>query len=521
VKPLNEREDYLDRLLRGIDENPEDGVAEDDFFGELDSAVSQDTEDDFLKAFEESRSQSSDISQSGAQDLAMEDVDQIVSNVKNGMLDNLDQFGSLDDGNDLPIDESLQNYQSDDEMLDGIGSGYDANDSEYEVNTLDDGSQESDYSPGEPNQEFLDMLSGIGEEESAQSPLAEELPIQDDFSLSEDESILGEADQPSFLEESLDFEEPAPAEKPQSAVENLAKELEGLGLELEEEAKEQKKEKKEKKQKKKDAGTGESGEEKQGFFQKFSQLLFGGEELVELSEEEAKELDEKESQEAAAKKQEKERKEQEKKEKKEQKKQEKAEKKAQKEKAKLEKPKKEKKPRVIEKTKPLPKVPVFLIMLVGLSLVVLIILLSSQIGYSLSIARAKEYYEQGNYVESYSCFNQGEKVKEVDEELFNKARLTAYLQQPINSYQVYQKREMYEEALNALIIGVGRYDKNASEAASTGAAVEYDKMLEKVKKALKKKYGMTLEQARELYAIRDKETYTLELYQVIEKLGLK
>ena len=46
-------------------------------------------------------------------------------------------------------------------------------------------------------------------------------------------------------------------------------------------------------------------------------------------------------------------------------------------------------------------------------------------------------------------------------------------------------------------------------------------MLEKVKKALKKKYGMTLEQARELYAIRDKETYTLELYQVIEKLGLK
>ena len=82
---MNEREDYLDRLLRGIDENPEDGVAEDDFFGGLDSTVSQDTEDDFLKAFEESRSQSSDISQSGAQDLAMEDVDQIVSNVKNGM----------------------------------------------------------------------------------------------------------------------------------------------------------------------------------------------------------------------------------------------------------------------------------------------------------------------------------------------------------------------------------------------------------------------------------------------------
>ncbi len=515
---MNEREDYLDRLLRGIDENSQDGAAEDEFFSGLGGAVSQDAEDDFLKAFEESRSQSSNMSENSTQDFAMEDVNKIVNDVKNGMLDNLDEFGSLEDGGDLPIDESLQNYQSEDKILDGIGSGYNINDSEYEVNTLDEGDQEGNYGSGEPSQELLDMLSGIGEEEPAGSSMAEELPIQDDFSLSEEEGVPGESAGSSFLEEALDFEDPDPAEKPKSAVENLAKELEDLGLDLEEgEVKERKKEKK----KKKDPEAGETGEEKQGFFQKFSQLLFGGEELVELSEEEARELDEKESQKAAAKKQEKERKEQEKKEKKEQKKQEKAEKKAQKEKAKLEKPKKEKKPRVIEKTKPLPKLPVFLIMLVGLSLVVLIILLSSQIGYTLSIARAKEYYEQGNYVESYSCFNQGEKVKEVDEELYNKARLTAYLQQPINSYQVYQKRKMHQEALNALIIGVGRYDKNASEAASAGAAVEYDKMLKKVEKALKKKYGMTLEKARELYAIRDKETYTLELYQVIEELGLK
>ena len=78
------------------------------------------------------------------------------------------------------------------------------------------------------------------------------------------------------------------------------------------------------------------------------------------------------------------------------------------------------------------KGPVFLIIMLGLSLVLLINLLTSQTGYSLSIAQAKEYYEQGDYVEAYRCFDQGSKVRKADEELYHKARLTAYLQQPLN-----------------------------------------------------------------------------------------
>ena len=86
------------------------------------------------------------------------------------------------------------------------------------------------------------------------------------------------------------------------------------------------------------------------------------------------------------------------------KKQAKAEKKAQKEREKQAKPKKEKKPKVVEKSKPLPKKPVFMIMLVGASLVVLIYLVTTQVGYTMDIANAKEYYENGDYVEAYTCF---------------------------------------------------------------------------------------------------------------------
>ncbi|MEY8391810.1 hypothetical protein D3Z36_13995 [Lachnospiraceae bacterium] len=529
---MNEREDYLDRLLRGMDEESDNNETEEDFFSSLGGTVSQEAEDDFLKEFEKSRAQWNDTSKE-EQDFDADDVDQIVSNVKNGILEDMEEYGgledygSLDDGTDLSIEESLQNYTEKDEGLDEIGNGYKDDDAGIMVNTMDqeEQGQETDYTSGEANQELLDMLSGIGEDDGPQTG-----DSQSEFSLLGDDPLTGDEGEASF-QDSLDDLEPSDTSQPaagESAAESLARQLENLGLDLEEEDDSQKEEaakkKKDKKKNKKASAKEQEKGEKQGFFQRLSKLLFDGEELIELSEEETKKVKEEESKKAAEAAEAKERKKQEQQEKKEQKKQENAEKKAQKEARKQEKAKKKqekKETMVIEKTKPLPKGPVFLIIMLGLSLVLLINLLTSQTGYSLSIAQAKEYYEQGEYVEAYACFDQGTKVRKADEELYNKARLTAYLQQPLYSYQVYRKQKMHQEALNALILGVGRYDKNAYEAASSGAAVEYDNMLAKIEKALKKKYKMTLDQARELYKIREKEEYTLELYKVIEELGLE
>ncbi len=504
---MNEREDYLDRLLRGVEEpgSEEAPGAEEDFFSGLGSAFSEEPEDDFLQAFEKSVSNTSDMGLD--RDFDMGDIDQIVNNVKNGTLEDLDQFGTLDDGLDLSIDESLQNYAEEDTGFDDIGTGYKDAESDFVVNNLD-GEGDTAYQPGEANQELLDMLSGIGEE-----PPAEELESQEDSFAMEEEAPSEE----ESLEASLDLEtnpEPDQPMQVEDAVEKLAKELEGLGLEndelsiLDEEPKEDPQE--ESKQE-------ETNEEKTGFFQKLGLLLFGEDHEEPEEDPATKEAN------AAAAKEAKERKKQEKKEKQEQKKKEKEEKKAQKEKEKQAKPKKEKKPKdpnPVPKGKPLPKGPVVLIMLVGVSLVILINLLTSQVGYAISVSQAKEYYEQGDYVAAYGCFEQG-KAKAADQELYDKARLTAYVQQQIDSYQVYQKRDMYHEALSALILGVGRYDKNAYEAAATGAAVEYEKMLEKIEKSLKKHYELTLDQARELYDIREKEDYTLKLYEIIEDLGLE
>ena len=45
-------------------------------------------------------------------------------------------------------------------------------------------------------------------------------------------------------------------------------------------------------------------------------------------------------------------------------------------------------------------------------------------------------------------------------------------------------------------------------------------MLTQIEKALKENYNMGLEEARELYNIRDKEEYTYTVYEVIDNLGL-
>lgn len=518
---MNEREDYLDRLLRGVEGTPEeDQGTEDELFGNYNSSFSADEEDDFLKAFEKSMSQSGDRSDLGSKtdmDFDMDDIDHIVSNVKNGTLDEFEDFGSLEDGKDLSIEESLQDYTEDNAGLDEIGTEFSSDEQDYMVNTLD-GNETMEYEPEDSNQDLLKMLSGIGEETDIDEP--------------------GPGPEES---------EGIPGDELDSMAKELAMEIDELGIETddelenvlaeEQEAQDAKKDKKKGKKEKKKKEKKDKGENS-GFFQKLSRVLFGEEEeedknpdsaipeiseIENISDENMDILRELEKKNGTPEEDEKARKKKEKKEQKAQKKKERAEKKAQKAKEKQAKPKKEKKvkePKVVEKTKPLPKGPVFLIMLVGISLVILINLISSQLGYSLSISDAKKYYEQGDYVEAYTCFTQGKKVKAADEELYNKARLTAYVQQQINSYKMYQKQEMYAEALSALICGVGRYDKNAADAAAAGAAVEYDKMLASLEKALKKNYSMTLDEARELYDIRDREDYTYALYDKIDSLGL-
>lgn len=485
---MNEREDYLDRLLRGVEDSPEDSKEDDGLFDFGSTAE----DDDFLKAFEKSLSGSPETPDPDSDmGFNLDEIDNIVSNAK-------DKAG--EDGQEFMVNtmggEDSYGASDADGGLDSLLSGLGGDDS---LDSFDLGDEVGDgFGDAEAEEPDADGF-GLGEEDSPKDELDS---MAAELAREMDELDLGG-------EEDEDF--------PEYSGEDSAA---GSG----------------KKAKKAKKASKEKGEKK-GFFQRLAIALFGEDDEEEeefegtvpeigdidnISDENLDILKELEQKEEPGES-EKDRKKREKAEKKAQKAKEKAEKKAQKAKEKQAKPKKEKKPKepkVVEKSKPLPKMPVILITLVGVSLVVLIYLGASQVGYTTSVAEAKEYYDEGDYISAYDSLGRNSKIRKADEDLYNRARIVSYLHQQVANYKSFQRYGLYVEALNSLVCGVGRYDINAAAAAEAGAEAEYEEMLTQIEKALKENYNMGLEEARELYNIRDKEEYTYTVYEVIDNLGL-
>ncbi len=270
-------------------------------------------------------------------------------------------------------------------------------------------------------------------------------------------------------------------------------------------------------------------EKKQGFFSRFLNTLFGEDEdsaldqkvaeegsLESLTDENLEILRELDSTEKAeAKKAKKEKK--------------KKEKKAKKEKEpKPKKPKKEKKPKepkVKAQKEPdlspkLPKKPVILITVMAASIFLLIMLGGNFVGYSGSVSEAKEKYRGGDYVAAYSAIA-GLDIKEKDEELYQQCAIMAMLQEQYDAYVALMDAGQYEMALDALIRGIGRYDKFYERAEKYGILMEYGKIEEQIEQMLNAQFSVTPEEARALYGLRRREEYSIGLRQVLEKLGLE
>ncbi|MBO5371367.1 MAG: hypothetical protein J6A75_01465 [Lachnospiraceae bacterium] len=309
---------------------------------------------------------------------------------------------------------------------------------------------------------------------------------------------------------------------------------EGASIELSEleddEAKEEKPKKKEgflKRLKKKLSDNSEEGEEEETVLAESEDL--DGDEYANMSEEDMEILKElqaaesagDESTESAADK--KKKKKQEKQEKKAQKKQEKKEKKALKaqkaKEAKSEKVKKPKKPKEVDLSPPLPRKPVMLICLMGISVLALILLCSNHVGYTMSLSEAKTAYREQDYVKAYQELS-GITIKENDAAFYEKVFLLAKVQEEYRSGEVLFVTGEYTKSLDSYICALGRYDANYQDATTCGVQMEYDVLAEQIADRMKEKFGITAEEARELYGLYDRTEYTCRVYDIVKGLGL-
>lgn len=260
---------------------------------------------------------------------------------------------------------------------------------------------------------------------------------------------------------------------------------------------------------------------KQGFFSKIMSVLFGPDEeeddtkiaeddsLGSISSENREILKEMDADEGAGKKGKKEKKKKEKKEKKE---------KAKKEKA--PKAKKEKPPKEIDRTPPLPKKPVILIFIMALSILILILLGSSNLQYGQDIQQAKDDFASGSYVTAFQTVA-GSSVKGKDENFYKKAQVLASIQSEYQSYESLSGINENEMALDALIRGYGRCVDGADLAQEYEITDEMAGLKDQILQQLSDHFGVSEEKAAELHAMTKRTDYTKAIQEILAAAGLE
>ena len=154
-----------------------------------------------------------------------------------------------------------------------------------------------------------------------------------------------------------------------------------------------------------------------------------------------------------------------------------------------------------------------------LNLQVLVLAGTHLLGYSNSFADADQAFAEGRYSDAFQAVA-GEKVKEKDTDTYEKYRITAMVSAEYEAYESMMDAGVYDMALDSLIRTVQRYDKYLQDAETYGCRGEFDKIESAAETALQQDFGLTAEDARTMYALSNKETYSREIYKVLEKAGL-
>ena len=185
-------------------------------------------------------------------------------------------------------------------------------------------------------------------------------------------------------------------------------------------------------------------------------------------------------------------------------------------KEKKKKAKKEKKVKITkemitdEKPKKLPRKMIFSVTLfAGTILVVMLILVSVVPSISAKLD-AREAFVDRDYESVYVALS-GEKLSPKEQEMYDKAKLIMQLQRKVDSYDNYNAMGLQDEALNALIQGVKKYQESKPLADEYGVYDTYDKIYAQITETLLEVYGITAEEALELAAMEDANAYAEQI----------
>jgi hypothetical protein len=153
------------------------------------------------------------------------------------------------------------------------------------------------------------------------------------------------------------------------------------------------------------------------------------------------------------------------------------------------------------------------------SLAFLVMLGTNLLNYSAVVSEAKSAYSQADYTEAFRKL-QGESVRTKDEQLYNKLSVLAAVSSEYDAFLMFKDYGNEEIALDSLVSAAGRYDLNLENAKEYECTDELEALRDKISLSLEG-YGMTVDEAVEMYNQRNRTEYTVLLYRKLSELGLE
>ena len=123
-------------------------------------------------------------------------------------------------------------------------------------------------------------------------------------------------------------------------------------------------------------------------------------------------------------------------------------------------------------------------------------------------------YDRGEYTEVYGLLY-GKELTEEENVLFQGSNLVLQMNRKLASYDNYVNLDMRLEALNALITGVGRYQKILPEAENYNVVEEVNDIYAQILERLSANFGLSEQDALDILALEDDLTYSQRLESII------
>lgn len=149
-------------------------------------------------------------------------------------------------------------------------------------------------------------------------------------------------------------------------------------------------------------------------------------------------------------------------------------------------------------------------------LVLLLLVGTNVVSYSISIQHANNYFEKQKYNEAYNEVY-GIDIKDEDIVIYDKIMTVMFVNKQLNSYNNYYSLKMYPEALDALLKGLSRYDKYIELATMLGIETDLNYVRSQILAELKTVFHLSEEKAMQIIATEDTEEYSSMVYNVVQK----